>query len=37
MCAKYAIDLTGEEKEFLQSVVKKGRESSHRIKLELVK
>jgi len=32
MCAKYAIDLTGEEKEFLQSVVKKGRESSHRIK-----
>lgn len=32
MSKKYVIDLTSEEKELLHAVVKKGRESSHRIK-----
>jgi len=32
MSKEYVVDLTGEEKEFLHAVVKKGRESSHRIK-----
>lgn len=32
MSKRYVIDLTDEEIEFLHAVVKKGRESSHRIK-----
>ena len=32
MSKKYVIDLTSEEKELLHAVVKKGKESSHRIK-----